>query len=162
MSNKPAPYKKVRGNRVLNFENYCTYYLQTVATAMANQASSLFISQLDIGIVEWRCLSVLAQEEDASAARICELSNMSKPLVSRALKQLHSKGLVKNSKKKTPGKTQPLSITPKGRAMHDAALEISLEREKNLRKGLTEDEIQDFLRIAKTMLRNVKSSEENF
>lgn len=156
MNNKPMPNRVVRGHKVLNFENYCAYYLQAIATAMSNQASSLFISQLGIGIVEWRCLSVLAQEEDVSAARICELSNMSRPLVSRALKQLHSKGLVKNAKKKAPGKTQPLSITPKGYSAHDAALTISLDREKNLRTGLSEDEIRDFLRIAKIMLRNVR------
>ncbi len=76
MAKTVTPYKKKNGLKVMNLENYITYYLTAIANRTSRGASALFRKEYGVGVVEWRCMVMLAILEGVSAARISEVSGI--------------------------------------------------------------------------------------
>ncbi len=154
MLSKITPYTRTKSGRALNLDASCTYYLAIVANQMSQQSSKIYRDRFGVGVVEWRCLVVLALEVTATAARICELSNMNKSLVSRAMAKMEAEGYVEGCSGNKNSRPRPIRMTASGKKLHDELLRIALSRERKLRKGLTENEVAEFLRIVKVMRLN--------
>jgi DNA-binding MarR family transcriptional regulator len=88
MPKSVTPYKLKNGLKVMDLENYITYHFTVIANRTSRGASALFRNRFGVGVVEWRCMVMLAMQEGVSAARISEVSGINKSLVSRSLAKL--------------------------------------------------------------------------
>ena len=158
---KPLPYKNIDNRLVIDFENYCTYYLHVIGNKLSQQASRIYQRQSGLGVVEWRCLAVFAMHEDATASMVCQLSSMDKALVSRAIQKLRDKNYLISSTRLHKGKAEPLKITDLGLEVHSELLNLSIEREGKLRGSLSEEDIIEFLRVAKIMYKNTEEMDQS-
>ncbi len=150
------PYTRRGGHRLLNLDASCTYYIVALANQISTQASNDYRYRFGIGVMEWRCLVFISIEQTATATRIAELSKMDKALVSRALKKLKALGLVRHSASKNDGRRRPLELTERGEALHAEVLESAIGNEEQLRAGLSDQDVREFLRLAKVMQENVE------
>ena len=154
MQKTVTPHKIVKGRKVINLENYCSYYFIVTANRLSRGASAMYRERFGVGVVEWRCMVMLALQDGVSAARISEVSSINKSLVSRSLAKLEKLKYVEDYHNSTKRKPRLLQFTSSGRDLYDQMLELTLLREKKLRKGLSVKEIRELLRMLRILLSN--------
>lgn len=154
MSKTVSPYRVKNGLKVISLENYVTYRLVVIANRTSRGASALFQKRFGVGVVEWRCMVMLAMEEGPSAARISEVSGINKSLVSRALAKLTQLSYVEDYSGSTSRKPRRLQFTPSGKALYEQMVEVVIRRENRLRQGLSKSEVAELLRLLRILFDN--------
>ncbi|NKB35539.1 MAG: MarR family transcriptional regulator [Gammaproteobacteria bacterium] len=154
MNKSVLPHKIVKGRKVINLENYFTYYFAAIANRLSRGASAMYREKFGVGVVEWRCMVMLALKDGVSAASISSVSGVNKSLVSRSLAKLEKLDYVEDCDKSTSRKPRFLKFTSSGKELYDQMLELTLQREKKLRKGLSAAEIKELLRMLKILFNN--------
>jgi DNA-binding MarR family transcriptional regulator len=96
--------------------------------------------QFGVTVTEWRIMSQLAIEPGISASRICNVIGFDKGPVSRTLSMLQKRGLVTIRPAPDDGRTHAISLTARGRTIHDKVIVAALERERRLLSCLKKDE----------------------
>jgi len=81
---------------------------------------------------EWRMMSLLAIEPGITASRICYVIGFDKGPVSRTLALMQKRGLIAIRTDPRDGRSHSISLTPKGRQVHDQVIVAALERERRL------------------------------
>lgn len=152
-SNKP--YRTSKGKKILDLDNYITYFLVVLANRMSSGASAIYREQFGVGVVEWRCMVMLALQDGMSAAIISEVGGINKSMVSRSLTRLEEQGYVEDFAGSKSKKPRLLQFTKSGRKLYDDMVEVTLAREKKLRKGLSDKELGELLRLFRILLNNV-------
>ena len=147
-------------NNLLVRENYAPWYLVKLANAMTRGASRVYLRLFDIGIVEWRILSMLAIEPRSSAQRICDELEMDKASVSRSVRELIARGLL-ISDPDDQRRMRPLELSAAGREQHDKILKIAVERERLLMQGFSRDEMRGLLATLRRLEANLEAVEEH-
>lgn len=147
----------VDGRLVLNPEYYVPYFLATVNTRLSRSSSQIYFEKFGIGIVDWRVLASLAVEPEISASRICQIIDLDKGAVSRALARLDELKLLDH----TAGAERDLrrkiwSLNEAGYALHAAVLQVALDRERQLVQGVTEEDLRTFRNVMRTMYENLQ------
>ena len=132
---------------------YFPSYLSHINNRLSSGASQLYLRMFGIGINEWRILSVLSNWPKSTAGTIGETVAMHKTVVSRSLRELEEKGLVKID---AGGPQRTMTLTAAGQRMHDRIAVIALERERLLLQGFSEAERKQLLALLKRLLRNVE------
>lgn len=154
MKKSVSPYKIVKGRKVLNLESYCTYYFVVTANRLSRGASAIYRERFGVGVVEWRCMVMLALQDGVSAARISEVSGINKSMISRSLAKLKKLNYIEGFHASTKRKPQLLQFTSAGRALYEQMLEITLMRERKLRKGLSTTELKELFRLLRILFNN--------
>ena len=148
------PYKIKNGLKVMDLENYITYHFTVIANRTSRGASALFRKEFGVGVVEWRCMVMLAMQEGVSAARISEVSGINKSLVSRSLAKLEKLDHVEDYHGSTSRKPRLLQFTESGRSLYSEMVERMLQREAKLRQGLTAKDLNELLRMLRILFDN--------
>lgn len=154
MKKSVSPHKILKGRKVINLENYCTYFFIVTANRLSRGASAIYREKFGLGVVEWRCMVMLALQDCVSAARISEVSSINKSLVSRSLAKLEKLKYVEDYYQSTKRKPRLLQFTTAGRDVYNQMLELTLLREKKFRKGLSIEETRELLRMLKILFNN--------
>ncbi|MGL1922003.1 MAG: MarR family winged helix-turn-helix transcriptional regulator [Hyphomicrobiales bacterium] len=142
---------------VLNLDNYIPFYLASVNNKLASGASSIYREKFDIGIVEWRVISMLAIEHGINAQRICDKIGLDKGATSKALKTLFANGKLHCIASKSDQRQRTWWLNDKGFELHDQIISIALEREKKLTENISPDDLNAFHRTMKLMKDNLKN-----
>ncbi len=149
-STRPA-----HGRQVLDLACYVPYFLAAVNNALSRGASQTYLANFGVGIVEWRVVSMLAIEPGIAAARICEVIALDKAATSRALQQLRQSGYVSFETPGSDPRRKLWWLNERGYDLHDRILAQALEREKRLIEGVDPEDLEAFLRVMRTMRKNV-------
>jgi DNA-binding MarR family transcriptional regulator len=147
----------VEGHQVVDLVSYIPYLLSSVNNALSRGASQLYLDRFDIGIVEWRVMSMLAIEPRIQAARICEVIHIDKGATSRALARLSKAGLLGHEVPGSDVRKKTWWLNPKGLTLHDEILTVALGRERSLIVGVDPADLEAFLRVMRLMRGNVEA-----
>ncbi len=131
----PMPEQRL----VIDHDHYIPALLLFVANKLASGASNTYRRMFSVGVTEWRILSLLANEPDCSAQRICEFFDLDKALVSRTLQLLVKSQIV--SIKVDASRRRTIKLTRKGLALHNKIIKVALGREQRLLSGFWPAEI---------------------
>jgi DNA-binding MarR family transcriptional regulator len=143
----------------LDLADYVPFFLASVANRMSGSASRTYLKSFGIGVNEWRLLANLKIQPGATAAEICEKSAIDKSVASRALRVLADRGCIADSGKADDLRRRPLALTATGEALHDAVLEVALDRERVLLDGFDAAEKRQLLHFLERLYRNVSALE---
>lgn len=149
--------KTVEGHQVVDLVSYIPYLLSSVNNALSRGASQLYLDRFDIGIVEWRVMSMLAIEPRIQAARICEVIHIDKGAASRALARLSKAGFLGHEVPGSDARKKTWWLNHTGLALHDEILAVALGRERQLITGVDPVDLEAFLRVMQTMRGNVEA-----
>ena len=152
-----SPTKPRDGRAVVDVTTYIPYFLSSVNNTLSRGASLLYLEKFDIGIVEWRVVSMLAIEPRISASRICEVVSLDKAATSRALTRLHERGFLDYQAQEQDPRRKIWWLNEAGYALHDEILAVALKREEKLIEGADPDDLEAFLRVMRIMRRNVET-----
>ncbi len=153
------PTKAFQGRQIVDIATYTPYFLSAVNNALSRGASQYYLKMFNIGIVEWRVISMLAIEPDIRARRICEVVSLDKSGTSRALKRLLELNHVSFEASPTDPRRKIWRLNARGYALHDQILLEALARERKLIKGVDPADLEIFLKVIRQMLRNVEKLE---
>jgi DNA-binding MarR family transcriptional regulator len=148
------PAKKTSKKNVLNRDKYIPFHLINLANGLSRSASRVYLAKFDIGIIEWRILSILSIESNVTSVHICQSIELDRAAASRSLRVLEDKGLVTVAKDKTDNRKRLIEITSKGKSLHDKVLEIALKREKILVKKLPKSQLKQLRETLKALSEN--------
>jgi DNA-binding MarR family transcriptional regulator len=131
---------KAGNGQVLDLDRYVPALITFIANKLSRSASALYQKRFHVNVTEWRILVLLAIEPGIPASRICQVIGFDKGPVSRTLSLMQQRGLVAIKADPEDGRTHSISLTPKGRGIHDDIIVIALERERRLLSCLQKQE----------------------
>ena len=153
---RPArPLEDRRSARALDLKAFTPSAITLLAQKISTTASATYRPTFGVGVTDWRIIALLAAEPWIAPVRIAESTGLDKAAVSRSLHILREAGLVEASHGAAPKRRSALALTPAGLALHDRLVEVSLERERRLLAGFTDEERAQLQGFVERMLRAV-------
>jgi DNA-binding MarR family transcriptional regulator len=122
-------------------------------------ASRRYRETLNIGLMEWRVIALLAVEDRASPGRVAEVAGVDKSVVSRAVTALEGRGYLTVEPGQYGGRQTQLCLTAEGLAVHDRGIVAALAGEARLLEGVGEDERRQLVELLKRMTANIARTE---
>ncbi len=138
-----------------DFDNSVGFLLTALANKLSITGSRRLRAKLNIGLMEWRCLALLAVEGEVTPARIAQVAGVDKSVVSRAVGALDQRGLVRVMAGPAAGRQTRLELTAKGLEMHDQGMPDTIWRETELLHGLSDAERTSLVGLLKRLTANL-------
>ena len=138
----------------MDFDSSVHFLVTSLANKLNNRASRDLKRRLDLGLMEWRAIVLLAVEGEASPGRIAQVAGVDKSVVSRAVTSLERRGLVRVSPDLQPGRQTRLTLTLAGQALHDRGIGDSLLREEDLLGDFAPEERAALIGLLKRLTAN--------
>jgi DNA-binding MarR family transcriptional regulator len=140
---------------LLDMERYVPAFVTFIANKLSNSATAVYQRNFGINVTEWRIMTQLALEPGIPASRICHVIGFNKGPVSRTLAVMQRRGLVTIRTDPRDGRTHSISLTAKGRTIHDKVIVVALEREKRLLSCLKADEREVLIDLLRRLHNNL-------
>ena len=150
----PANLKN-ENKKLIDLDNYFPFLITTISGFIAQGTHYEEYNGYKIGIREWRVISLIAHKGTLSAKQISTTSGMDKATVSRAINRLVADGLIQRQQYDHDRRRQTLKLTDEGMKLYSIIAEQKLNREKRMRKILTQQEYEQLLKLLKKVRRGV-------
>jgi DNA-binding MarR family transcriptional regulator len=152
---KPAEFVGVDDGPTLDLERYVPAFITFIANKLSNSATVFYQRNFGVNVTEWRIMSLLAIEPGIPASRICSVIGFDKGPVSRNLAMLQKRGLVVIRAAPDDGRTHAISLTARGRTVHDKVIIAALDRERRLLSCLKKDEREVLVDLLRRLHENL-------
>ena len=143
------------GGPTLDLDRYVPAFITFIANKLSNSATAYYQRNFGVNVTDWRIMSLLAIEPGIPASRICHVIGFDKGPVSRNLSMLQKRGLVVIRTAPDDGRTHAISLTARGRAVHDKVIAAALERERRLLSCLKKDEREVLIDLLRRLHENL-------
>src|SRR3981189_1562375 len=137
---KAARVSGVKAGQTLDLERYVPAFVTFIANKLSRSATALYQKRFGVNVTEWRMMSLLAIAPGLTASRICYVIGFDKGPVSRTLALMQKRGLIAIKTDPRDGRSHSISLTPKGRQVHDQVIVAPVGRERGLLACLRKDE----------------------
>jgi DNA-binding MarR family transcriptional regulator len=152
---KPAESSAADDGPTLDLERYVPAFITFIANKLSNSATVFYQRNFGVNVTEWRIMSLLAIEPGIPASRICSVIGFDKGPVSRNLAMLQKRGLVVIRTAPDDGRTHAISLTARGRVVHDKVIIAALDRERRLLSCLKKDEREILIDLLRRLHENL-------
>jgi DNA-binding MarR family transcriptional regulator len=126
--------------RKLILDRFLPYRLSVASNAVSGRISNAYRKRYGLKIAEWRLITILAESERATPARLGEATRMDKIAISRAAAALIERGLVAADDNPADGRSHFLSLTADGETLYAEIAPLALATEAELFADFTPDE----------------------
>ncbi|MDF1727491.1 MAG: MarR family winged helix-turn-helix transcriptional regulator [Sulfitobacter sp.] len=129
---------------VSGLEEVITFRLQRLVT-IGDRAGNHWSERLfDLTLNEWRLLALVVAYAPARASDMADLLYMDKSQISRCIKSLETKGLVKNTTDEEDRRAIALKPTTKGRKLYTKVMEEVMRSNERVLAPLSAQEVVAF------------------
>ena len=129
----------------LDLQQFLPYSLTNIAMQMSEQFSELYQKQFDLTVPQWRVIANLAQYGECTAKQLCDMVQMDKSTVSRAVKSLLTRNLIAAKANPTDKRANLLSLSEAGVGLHKQIVPLANEWQASLVSELDSQEIKQFM-----------------
>jgi DNA-binding MarR family transcriptional regulator len=112
-----GPWDVIDGGAKLELEDYPSVMLLRLANSIQQELSSAYASEHDLTPSEWRVMARLSSSSSMQFSELCRIAAMDKAYVSRMLRSLEARKLVRTKVDPAHKRRVIVSITAKGLAM---------------------------------------------
>ena len=107
----------------LRVDDFITTRVVRLGTVLRKKITQRYVTSLGLTEPQWRILSVMAESPQMSMTQLVNEAVIDKALVSRILRQLEERGLVKlQSEPNAPRKGLQCMLSSKGRTLYEKAI----------------------------------------
>jgi DNA-binding MarR family transcriptional regulator len=152
---KPAEFAAADDGPLLDLDRYVPAFITFIANKLSNSATVFYQRNFGVNVTEWRIMSLLAIEPGIPASRICNVIGFDKGPVSRNLSMLQKRGLVVIRTAPDDGRTHAISLTARGRVVHDKVFAAAIERERRLLSCLKKEEREVLIDLLRRLHENL-------
>ena len=144
-----------------NPSSFVTFRLAKLQSRLNAQGTAILKENSGLSLVEWRVIQVIRMFDNPSLSQIAEHVQMDKGQLSRKIKGMIEKGLLKSQRDDGDKRIQKLGLTEKAIEINRRLLPIMEQRQHNLLTDITPDELDSFYRIidkieAASKIRDIK------
>lgn len=145
----------------LGVESFITTQMSRVGNALRRTITLPYADKFGLTVAEWRMLSVLAEARRLPFIELVALSATDKSLVSRALRLLESRELVRlEAQPGAPRKGLVCHITAAGQALYERAMPVARQRQAAMIRVLTREERRVMFRALKKLYRHCLAGDD--
>ncbi|MBI1205708.1 MAG: MarR family transcriptional regulator [Azospirillum sp.] len=127
-------------SQAMVLEDFLPYRLSILSNAIGRALARLYERRFGLTVGEWRVIANLARFGPLSANGVCDRSAMDKVQVSRAVAKAVEAGLIHRAIDPNDRRRSVLTLTAKGRAVHDQIIPLANDFHVQLRSALSGDE----------------------
>lgn len=125
----------------LTVDNFLTTRMSQAINLLRRTVTLPYAREAGLTVSEWRILSLVAHAHQVPFAELVSQSSSDKALVSRTVRLLEARGLVRTeSYGNTPRKRITVYITPQGDTLHTRVIPIARQRQAAMIRVMTGDE----------------------
>ncbi len=144
-----------------DLEHFLPYQLSVVSNTVSQGIAHIYQQNHDLTVIEWRIIAVLGRYPGLTASQVVDRTVMDKVAVSRAVKRLLERGILKRITHGTDRRRRHLELTQEsGRKTFEAIVPRARSYEKALLTGLTAAEVQTLLELLDRLQRAAVALEE--
>ncbi len=136
-----------KSGKSLLLNQFFPYLMANLAKRISDSCATIYNDEFDLSIPEWRILARLAENERQNSLELARVTFMDKSKVSRAVKQLDDKGLLRKKKDKEDNRVTYLSLSGQGKKLYHRIAPQALAWESRLLGVLDVTEYRDLIRI---------------
>lgn len=152
---RPTEFAAADAGPLLDLDRYVPAFITFIANKLSNNGTVFYQRNFGVNITEWRIMSLLAIEPGIPASRICNVIGFDKAPVSRNLAMLQKRGLVVIRTAPDDGRTHAISLTARGRVVHDKVFAAAIERERRLLSCLKKEEREVLIDMLRRLHENL-------
>ena len=128
----------------MELQKFLAYQLSVLSNKISSGIAKYYKDKYNISIAQWRVLLLLSNSKDLSAKDLCQQSQMDKVKISRTVKTLEEKYLIKESQCKIDARSKRYTLTNQGISMITEVKPKALDFEQQLRGCLTHKQLTEF------------------
>ena len=132
-----------------NPSSFVTYRLAKLQSQLNAQGTAILKEKSGLSLVEWRVIQVIRMFDKPSPSQIAEHVQMDKGQLSRKIKGMIKKGLLKSQRDDDDKRIQKLELTEIARDINKQLVPIMEQRQHHLLADVTPEEIEIFYLIIK-------------
>ena len=145
--NRPSAARETDA-RDFELESFLPYRLSLLSNTISQGVAQAYRREFGLSITEWRVIAVLGRYPAATASEIVTRTAMDKVSVSRAVKKLEERGLVRRRDHSEDRRRQHLELTPgKGRRLFEQVVPRALAYEAALLESLGPRQVEQLERL---------------
>jgi DNA-binding MarR family transcriptional regulator len=142
MSMNPKNSKTPSAN--FDLEHFLPYQLSVVSNTVSQGIAHIYQQDHDLTVIEWRIIAVLGRYPGLTASQVVERTVMDKVAVSRAVKSLLERGLLKRSTHGLDRRCRHLELTEEsGRRTFESIVPRARNYEKALLTKFSAEEMRN-------------------
>jgi DNA-binding MarR family transcriptional regulator len=144
-----SPWQNLsRSGTGLNVEDFLTFRLTRLSNALRNNLTKRYLEEFELSLPEWRLLALATRFSPVRFSELTSRSSMDKGQVSRTLRELNKRGLIKmkivknSGSRSTEALAAPVVVTATaaGKALHKTVLPVARKRQVEFLMTLKESE----------------------
>ncbi len=135
---------------------YSTGLLQGTAYSRLHSHLTKTLYQFSVNIPEWKLLGQLHEHGKIKLSVLADLLSYDPPMVTKLVKQLEKKGLVKREPDRLDERAKIIHITPRGNKLIIAAEPEVKKTMYTILKGVTHEELVTYLKVLTVIVNNTK------
>ena len=143
-----------------SFEASLSFLICALGNKLSVSAERDLRKRLDVSLMEWRVLAVLAAEPAAPPGRIIAIAGVNKAAVSRAVNSLEHRKLLRRVAATDHGLRTHLFLTAAGLRLHRRGEGARLRGERLLLQGMTANERTRLISLLKKIMRNFDRADQ--
>ncbi len=139
-------------DRELILEDFLPYRLAILSHTVSTSIARAYDLRFGLTIPEWRVIAIVGRFPGLSAVEVAERTMMDKVAVSRAVTKLIKSGRIEREFADADRRRSILSLSDKGRKVHDEIAPLALGIEDDLLHGLTDEQIDTLNEVIERLL----------
>ena len=124
-----------------------TFRLARLQSSLNAQGTALLKSKSGLSLVEWRIMQSFRMLENASLTEIADLMQMDNGQLSRKIKSVIEKGLLRAETDKDDQRVHHLTLTKKAEKLRSQMLPFMEARQKHLVEDVSDEELKVFFGV---------------
>lgn len=139
--------KKQNDSTIRTPSSFVTFRLARLQSSLNAQAIHLLKGKAGLSLVEWRLIQVLRISKNATMTEIAAMVQMDKGQLSRKIKAMVAKGLLRLKTDKDDQRVQHLQLTPAAHLLSDEMMPTMEARQKLLLSDISAEELEIFYHV---------------
>ncbi|WP_164116137.1 MarR family winged helix-turn-helix transcriptional regulator [Sphingorhabdus sp. Alg239-R122] len=119
---------------------FMPYRLSIASNAVSDLIAREYQNRFGLKIAEWRVMAILGDVGSATQRELVTATRMDKVAVSRSVKALAARALIKRNPNAADGRSQYLQLSKTGHELYDEIMPHAVDMEKRLLSALTNGE----------------------
>ena len=136
----------------LILENFLPYRLSILSNTVSSTIARIYDKRFSLSVPEWRIIAILGRFPGLSAVEVADKTLMDKVAVSRAVTKLIKSGRLNRQFDDGDRRRSILNLSAEGRRVHDEIAPLAMQFERDLLRGIDDDDIERLNRIMETLL----------
>ena len=136
----------------LILENFLPYRLSILSNTVSSTIARIYDKRFSLSIPEWRIIAILGRFPGLSAVEVADKTLMDKVAGRRAVTKLIKSGRLDRQFDDGDRRRSILNLSAEGRRVHDEIAPLAMQFERDLLRGIDDDDIERLNRIMETLL----------